>query len=266
MNSIGVAISLLIRCLLPLFAVNAVWAVDGDSTAFAIPASTLRSIEDDYGQLAKDRVVAWSSLVNLNLKPKANGQNAGRVENGLQHDKPQSDASNNNAPQNDIPKNQKPSYFQVLSETNTFFNQVEWLNDSVHWGVEDYWATPLETLASNGGDCEDYSVGKYFSLIYSNIPNEKLRITYVKAVDYNQAHMVLAYYAKPGSEPLILDNINKTVLPASRRPDLIPVYSFNAEDLWLASKKDKKYSGASQKSLPQWQQVINKIRKEMTEL
>jgi predicted transglutaminase-like cysteine proteinase len=42
-------------------------------------------------------------------------------------------------------------------------------------------------------------------------------------------HMVLAYYAQPGADPLVLDNLHAAILPASARADLIPVFSFNAE-------------------------------------
>jgi hypothetical protein len=63
-----------------------------------------------------------------------------------------------------------------------------------------------------------------------------LRVTYVKSSKLNQAHMVLAYYATPQAEPLILDNLDDDVRPASQRPDLVPVYSFNDEDVLIAGR------------------------------
>jgi Predicted periplasmic protein len=129
-----------------------------------------------------------------------------------------------------------------------------------HWGVEDYWATPVETLASNGGDCEDYSIGKYFTLKATAIDPDKLRLTYVKSVTYNQAHMVLAFYPTPDSEPLILDNIKHEILPASQRPDLIPIYSFDAESLWLAHERDRKLARSPDQSLPQWYQLKERMK------
>ena len=90
--------------------------------------------------------------------------------------------------------------------------------------------TPAEMSASNGGDCEDYAISKYFLLKELGVPVERLRITYVKAISINQPHMVLAYYPSPGAEPLILDNLEDGVRPASERKDLVPVYSFNDED------------------------------------
>jgi len=148
---------------------------------------------------------------------------------------------------------------------NDFFNRVRWVSDIEHWGKEDYWATPVETLATNAGDCEDFSIGKYFTLSEVGVDKEKIRITYVKALDYNQAHMVLAYYATPEAEPLILDNINKTVLPASQRTDLLPIYSFNGDSLWLAKARGRKLKADSQKSLPQWGEVNKRMLQELLE-
>ena len=57
-----------------------------------------------------------------------------------------------------------------LSNVNHFFNQLEFVSDQKHWQKDDYWASPVEMLASNGGDCEDFSVAKYFSLIAMGMP------------------------------------------------------------------------------------------------
>lgn len=120
-----------------------------------------------------------------------------------------------------------------LEDFNWYWNKVRYYTDMDHWGAEDYWATPVETLASEGADCEDYAIGKYFSLKALGVPVKKLRITYVRALRWNEPHMVLAYYPTPDADPYILDNLNKSVLHASERTDLVPVYSFNDEDLWL---------------------------------
>lgn len=136
------------------------------------------------------------------------------------------------------PKNKKLSEREKLTLVNDFMNQTPFVDDLAHWGKEDYWATPIEFLSTNGGDCEDFSIAKYFTLRELGVPDDKLRITYVKElVIYNQAHMVLAYFPTPDAEPLVLDNINKTIQPASTRTDLLPVYSFNGSGLWLAKEQ-----------------------------
>ena len=124
----------------------------------------------------------------------------------------------------------------LLVTVNRHFNRVRFLSDLEHWGVEDYWATPAEFFATDGGDCEDYSIAKYYALKELGVPIARLRITYVKALKLNQAHMVLAYYPTPQAEPLILDNLENEVRPASQRPDLVPVYSFNDEDVLIAGR------------------------------
>jgi len=151
---------------------------------------------------------------------------------------------------------------EKLELVNDFMNRTPFLSDLQHWGKEDYWATPVEFLSTNGGDCEDFSIAKYFALRSLGVPDEKLRITYVKEiVVYNEAHMVLAYFPAPDAEPLVLDNINKTIRPASTRTDLVPVYSFNGSGLWLA--KDQTGRGQSvggSDRIGHWKDVQKRLR------
>lgn len=114
----------------------------------------------------------------------------------------------------------------ALKMVNDFFNQkVKFESDISVWNKNDYWATPMQTLSIKRGDCEDFSIAKYFTLTAAGVPEEKLRLMYVQALKYNQAHMVLAYYPSPEAEPLVLDNLNHEILPANARSDLKPVYS-----------------------------------------
>ena len=153
-----------------------------------------------------------------------------------------------------------------LTMANSFFNLLAFVSDQQHWGVNDYWATPIEMLGTGGGDCEDYSISKYFTLLAMGVPSDKLKITYVKASGYglrNAAHMVLAYYATPNAVPLVLDNLVGEVLPASQRNDLTPVYSFNGEGLWLARSRGatgKRVDGGNRISL--WRDMIARMGKE----
>jgi len=121
----------------------------------------------------------------------------------------------------------------LLNDVNRLLNRLPFVDDAVHWGEEDYWATPAESIGSNGADCEDFSIAKYFLLKELGVPIARLRLTYVKSLKLNQPHMVLAYYATPTAEPLVLDNLEDSVRPASQRRDLVPVYSFNDEEVWV---------------------------------
>lgn len=146
-----------------------------------------------------------------------------------------------------------------LELVNRFFNQLEFVTDMSKWGTNDYWATPIEFLAVNGGDCEDFSIAKFFTLLALGVPESKLRITYVTALKLNQAHMVLTYFATPDAEPLVLDNLIKEIKPGSAREDLLPLYSFNGLGLWQAKKTGigKRLGGTEQ--LKRWQELNQKI-------
>ncbi|MBB6341131.1 putative transglutaminase-like cysteine proteinase [Pseudomonas fluvialis] len=147
---------------------------------------------------------------------------------------------------------------EKLKLVNSFFNrQFRFSDDSRNWRQTDYWATPVEALIKGAGDCEDYSIAKYFTLRRLGVPSDKLRITYVKALQYNQAHMVLTYYASPTATPLVLDNLIGEIRPASLRKDLLPVYAFNAEGLYLPNGKK-----GDSKKLSRWQELLQKMKAE----
>jgi len=184
----------------------------------------LNRIAAQFGQSAKNRITAWQRLI-VNHKG--------------------------------------DSEWESIHTVNEFFNRVRFISDKKHWRRNDYWATPVEFLSTNGGDCEDFSIAKYFTLRELGVPDEKLRITYVKALRLNQAHMVLAYYETPESEPLILDNLIDQIRPASRRHDLLPVYSFNGKNLWMSKERGqgRKVAGGSQR-INLWRDLKIRMKQE----
>ncbi len=197
----------------------------GQASLIDLPDRLLASVEKRWGRPALTRLSVWQRLVRERRT-----------------------AGVGSAP--DAPN---------LQPVNGFFNQVPYFSDLEHWGVEDYWATPVEMLASFGGDCEDYAIGKYFSLKEIGVPISRLRITYVRTVNLNVSHMVLAYYKTPDAEPLILDNLVGDIRPASQRTDLVPVYSFNDDDLWFA-QGGANLGGASNVRL--WRDLLEKLARE----
>ncbi|MGC1174448.1 transglutaminase-like cysteine peptidase [Polaromonas sp.] len=154
-----------------------------------------------------------------------------------------------------------------LKQVNDFFNRrVRFRDDPLVWGQSDYWATPMETLGKGAGDCEDFAIAKYFTLLLLNVPDEKLRLIYVQArlgginSSITQAHMVLAFYPSPEAEPLLLDNLINDLQPASRRPDLNPVFSFNSQGLWQGATGAQGAAGPA--SLSRWQELLRRARAE----
>ncbi|SDS62998.1 transglutaminase-like cysteine proteinase BTLCP [Halopseudomonas xinjiangensis] len=151
---------------------------------------------------------------------------------------------------------------QQLDAVNRFFNdRLRFEQDSTIWDQTDYWASPVQSLIAGAADCEDFTIAKYFTLRQLGIDEAQLRLTYVKATERNQAHMVLAYYATPTSAPLILDNLIDPILTASQRDDLVPVYSFNASGLWLGSARFDSRA-ATTTPLPRWQELTRKMSDE----
>jgi predicted transglutaminase-like cysteine proteinase len=153
-----------------------------------------------------------------------------------------------------------------LSSVNDFFNQLQFVDDIEVWGQKDYWATPVEFLGAAAGDCDDFSIAKYFSLIELGVSDDKMRLVYVKSLTYNQFHMVVAYYPTPSSVPILLDNINPTILPATQREDLVPIYSFNGQHLWLMKEKGRGQLAGKASRLKLWTDLqqrwrLNKLKK-----
>jgi len=131
---------------------------------------------------------------------------------------------------------EKSSTKKKLEKVNDFFNAVKYKSDKSIYGVSDYWATPIEFLARDKGDCEDYVIAKYFALKHLGISSSKMYLSYVRLKNSTVAHMVLTYYETPKSEPLILDNIRRIIYPASKRTDLKLIYNFNPKILKNGSK------------------------------
>jgi predicted transglutaminase-like cysteine proteinase len=189
---------------------------------------TLELVGKRYGEQAVERVRRWRPLVERDL-PVGNEQSK-------------------------------------LERSNRFFNQVPGVDDMTNWGQRDYWATPVEVLASNGADCEDYALAKYFTLKAAGVPAERLRITYVRAYlpreKRMEAHMVLAYYPLPDSEPLILDNLDPRIRPAAERSDLIPTMGFNADGLWSARQRGQSGKIGDASSIQHWNNLLARMRQE----
>lgn len=150
-----------------------------------------------------------------------------------------------------------------LDVVNRYFNRFEYRSDAEQVGRNDFWMTPVEFITRGGGDCEDYSIAKYFTLQAIGVDPNKMRITYVKYLKQNVAHMVLAYYPSPKATPLILDNLINSIKSADQRTDLVPVYSFNGDGLWLAKQREqgRRVSGSNRVSL--WRELNARMVKQL---
>ncbi|MCL1127435.1 transglutaminase-like cysteine peptidase [Shewanella surugensis] len=146
-----------------------------------------------------------------------------------------------------------------LLKVNVFFNKYSYIPDMKLWGHHNYWASPMEFIGVGAGDCEDFSIAKYFTLLQLGVAEDKLRIAMVRAPKLSQNHMVLTYYEQPSSVPFVLDNLDLDVKRASQRPDLIPVYSFNGRQLWLNKKKAQGVLAGSSNQLTLWNDLQDRL-------
>ena len=77
------------------------------------------------------------------------------------------------------------------------------------------------------------------------------------ASSVSQAHMVLGYYAEPGGMPLVLDNLVSSIKPASARPDLAPVFSFNMQGVFVGSSEQ---ASSPVDRVSRWRELLLRMR------
>jgi predicted transglutaminase-like cysteine proteinase len=141
---------------------------------------------------------------------------------------------------------------------NTFFNNhITYTPDKKTSSSSDYWQSQQETLIRQSGDCEDFAIAKYFSLLQLNVDNTRLKVVYVNNRSINGAHMVLTYNSDVHSSPLVLDS-NTNAIITLQESGYVPVYAFNSESLYLPNRSEP-VSGV--KNLSKWNGVLEKHRK-----
>ena len=193
----------------------------GTAEFILLSQGVLNRVEAKFGKTASTRLMSWEELIK-------NNRNAAEIEK--------------------------------LALANRFFNeQIRFVNDIDLYNQKDYWATPIEFICRQAGDCEDFAIAKYFTLKAMGVPEKKLNIAYVKALQYNIHHMVLTYYSAPGAEPLVLDNLVDAIKPASKRKDLLPIFSFNGAGLWLAKERGKGKLAGNSSRIRNWGNLLQRM-------
>lgn len=119
---------------------------------------------------------------------------------------------------------------QQLAAVNHFANTRRYELDIDNYGVEDYWAIPREFLAT-GGDCEDYVITKFFSLLWLGFAADDLRLVVVQDTNLRVPHAVLA--VARGADTLILDNQVEAVLTDREVVHYVPVFSLDPTHWWI---------------------------------
>ena len=118
---------------------------------------------------------------------------------------------------------------EQLVAVNSYFNRWPYRLDIDVYGVSDYWATPGEFLKLSG-DCEDYSITKYYALRKLGFATDDMRIVLLKDNIRNISHAILA--VRLDGESYVLDNVSDLVLSHLKYEHYVPQYSVNEFYRW----------------------------------
>ena len=147
-----------------------------------------------------------------------------------------------------------------LSHVNSFINKIFPAHDISTQSSLDHWATPKEFLLQGHGDCEDYAIAKYFTLLEVGIPKEKLYFAIVDIKGQRDAHMVLLYLENKNATPLVLDNLSSKVIPLTKRTKLIPKVAFNEIDSYIFShEKFTQKANIDWGKENKWEKLLNRV-------
>ena len=117
-----------------------------------------------------------------------------------------------------------------LAKVNAYANKWLYKVDPRVYRKKDYWATPAQFF-NKSGDCEDYAITKYISLVHLGFDKKDMRIVIVQDLNLKVPHAVLVVYLD--GKALILDNQIKQVVSASRITHYKPIYSINETKWWI---------------------------------
>jgi len=98
-----------------------------------------------------------------------------------------------------------------IYKSDSYNYQSFWFKPNVNF---DYWATPNEFKANNGGDCEDYAISWYYAAREAGFKANQLNIWVGWLPNHdNMQHAVLA--VDIDGKQYILDNFNNKIMLAS---------------------------------------------------
>ena len=126
-----------------------------------------------------------------------------------------------------------------LNKVNFYLNRLLPQYDNIINKKLDNWATPKEFLIVGYGDCEDYVIIKYYSLIKLGFDEKKLFITIVKEKFKGGNHMVLTYFKTKNEPPLVLDNLSFKILNLKTRTDLEAQLFINSSGVYKLTEEFK---------------------------
>ncbi|MCT7640048.1 transglutaminase-like cysteine peptidase [Aliarcobacter butzleri] len=149
-----------------------------------------------------------------------------------------------------------------LTQINLFINGSLAEFDNASMRIDDYWMTPKEFFIKGHGDCEDYVIAKYFTLLELGVKKENLYPAIVKVQGSASLHLVLLYVEDKNKSPLVLDNLSFKILPFSKRTDLTPIAAFNEIDSYtLTREKFLQKANVDWGKENKWEKLLNRVYK-----
>ncbi len=113
----------------------------------------------------------------------------------------------------------------LLDRVNRTVNAaMTYKSDRAVWGVDDYWATPVEMAQQGAGDCEDFAIAKYWALRSLGLLDEQMQLVVLQDTRRQLFHAVLVVHTASGA--YVLDNVSNRLLADTAYPQYQPIMSF----------------------------------------
>jgi predicted transglutaminase-like cysteine proteinase len=110
-----------------------------------------------------------------------------------------------------------------LGEINRAINlAIRPMSDFAQYGQIDVWSSPLVTLTTGAGDCEDYAIAKFVALRQTGISPDDLRIVIMRDTIHGEDHAVAA--ARLDGHWLTLDNRRMAMVEDANVRNFRPIF------------------------------------------
>lgn len=123
--------------------------------------------------------------------------------------------------------------FEQMVAVHRWLNRYRYITDDRLWGKSDFWETPGQFVEMSG-DCEDYSIAKYYTLRVLGWRDEDLRMVVLRDTVRDIPHAVLAVTYE--GENYILDNLASEPLQDRYLRQYTPYYAVNSTSRWVFIK------------------------------
>lgn len=121
--------------------------------------------------------------------------------------------------------NSEENELNKVRMVNFFFNNsFSYQKDITLYKKKDFWATRKDFFLKGKGDCEDFVIAKYFTLLDLGVKKENLLVMY--STYKGQEHLVLAYKNK--TELFYLDNNENKLFKKNDNKKLKQKYVINS--------------------------------------